>query len=57
VIPSFKFDYFDKITQSKKSIATKPISIQIKSKKGGQKPIKKLIKSRQTLMIMRQLTI
>ncbi|HAE71020.1 MAG TPA: hypothetical protein DCG46_05395, partial [Gammaproteobacteria bacterium] len=42
VIPSFKFDYFDKITQSKKSIATKPISIQINSKKGVQKPIKKI---------------
>ncbi len=41
VIPSFEFDYFDKITQSKKRIATKPISIQIKSKKGVQKPIKK----------------
>ena len=44
VIPSFKFDYFDKITQSKKRIATKPISIQIKSKKAVQKPIKKMDK-------------
>ena len=39
-----EFNYFDKITQSKKRIATKPISIQIKSEKGVQKLIKKIDK-------------
>ncbi|RUM77237.1 MAG: hypothetical protein DSZ14_08120 [Candidatus Thioglobus sp.] len=38
-IPSLKFDYFDKITQSKKSIATKPIDIQIEVKE----PIQNLL--------------
>lgn len=32
VIPSLKFDYFDKISQSKNSITTKPIDIQIEVK-------------------------
>jgi len=42
VIPSFEFDYFDKITQSKKRIATKPVNIQIKGKEGVKKLIKKM---------------
>ncbi|RUA06092.1 MAG: hypothetical protein DSY43_02850 [Gammaproteobacteria bacterium] len=32
VIPAFKFDYFDKKTQTKKSLSTQPIKIQVTAK-------------------------
>ncbi len=42
IIPSLTFDYFDKITQSKKRITTEPISIQIEGKEIVQKLIEKI---------------
>ncbi len=41
-IPGFTLDYFDKATQSKKSITTKPINIQVEGVKTLQNSIKKI---------------
>ena len=42
IIPSFKLDYFDKVTQSKKHITTQPISIRVEGDELLQNPIKKI---------------
>jgi len=44
-IPSFEFNYFDKITQSKKYIKTNPISIQIKAQKAVKKIDKEIVQN------------